>query len=161
MKTPVTPDLIGKIAFFEKNADIQSKNSPTVTLIISMNCPHCLKLVSELGKLNTSKLNWRLASTYHYIESIWKIYYFKDNALNTKNVFTFLEKVKRDKAVSRPSLPAIAKLRSVNDRTLSFLISMNIRSVPTAVIFTKNQELKIIRGEHEILRSISELLQES
>ncbi len=122
----------------------------TMTLVFSMNCPHCQEVISYLAKHPLPGINWRLAAIDQDTESLRRLGYFLQLAGNTSNIFTALHKSETG-PVPRETIPKTATIKQHNKKALSFLVNNGTNSIPLLIIEHSKRKREYISGTREIL----------
>jgi hypothetical protein len=143
---PPPSGVFHQMAFLDARGIQSDKiDKPTVTLIFSMECPHCIDLISFIGQSDYTAVNWRLASTDLDKQSINKINTFLDELSPGINIFKQLQMTKERISLS-PSVDDGKTILSKNKKTHSFMANIGISSIPLVVIETPDNRKEIIWG---------------
>jgi len=126
-----------------------AKNIQTATLIFSMECPHCLKLIEFLSKHQITSTRFQLASIDQSPEALHKIALFLQNSTKEKNIFKILLESKHKVAPSTGR--NLQMIKKANKKAVSFLANMGINTIPVLIINTLQDEKRIFTtGESAI-----------
>jgi len=126
----------------------------TMTLIFSMNCPHCEKVVAYLAEHPLDNVNWRLAAIDLDEKSLGRLDSFLREAPKDENIFSALEKAKKLKT---PPKPTIAKARLLTRRArkaLTFMGNLGITGIPLLIIEDAGNERTILSGDASIIKAL-------
>jgi hypothetical protein len=126
-----------------------ANNIQTVTLVFSMECPHCLKLIDFLSKHQISSTRFQLASIDQSPDALRKIALFLQKAPQEQNIFKSLLESKN--AVTAPSNHNVHIIKKANKKALAFLSNIGIYTIPVIIINTSQNEKHIFTsGESAI-----------
>jgi hypothetical protein len=140
--------------FFQKNAEEMriGENTQEITLIISMNCPHCLEVISFLVNHYQKDVTWKFATTDQDNDSLYKVAYFLEKNQLSNNPFEGLEQAK---LIIPTHEYDIENLRKNGKNALVFLSNIGYSTVPLAIICTSKFEERFIIGSDAILAYFS------
>jgi glutaredoxin-related protein len=120
-----------------------------MTLIMSMNCPHCLDVVSYLSNNYPVATDFRLVTIDQDRNSLKKISTFMEKAAENDNPFKLLKSIKngdvRHDQVIDENLPKKATYG------LQFLNNLGITSIPVLVAESIDQDKRILVGADAII----------
>ena len=123
--------------------------SPQMTLIISMNCPHCLQVISFLADNYPMDIDIRLAAIDSDKESLSAITFFLQQEKNAANPFQLLKKIKEDHLQKHISIRK--GLRKQTTDGFNYIANLGITGIPVLVAELKHNEKKIFIGTDKII----------
>lgn len=122
----------------------------TATLIFSMECPHCLKLIKFLSEHEIPSTRFQIASVDQAPESLRKISTFLQNINRRDNIFKTLLESKTHPAP--PGNHNLKIIKKANRKAVSFLAHNGIHSIPVIIIDTKNNEKRIFTSSNAAIK---------
>ena len=134
--------LIGKNAY----AATLENPPPTITIIFSMDCPHCLELISYIGESRHDMLNWRFASVDQDDVALGKIAAFVQRAPTDDNLFFLLRDIKSASPKENINKKSVDSILEKNKAAFSYLAHRNINKIPVLIIQKSENEQTILTG---------------
>lgn len=136
------------------------KNQTTVTLILSMNCPHCINVVAWIADNKLPPVNWKIAFIDKDKRSIQRIEAYIQLARETGNIFAALEESKNETEPTGNDFvldPSVVKEKS--QKTLAFMSNVGATSVPFMIIKHSPSRSEHISGAGNIIEALKTLRQ--
>ncbi|MBV5340924.1 MAG: hypothetical protein J0665_15420 [Deltaproteobacteria bacterium] len=125
-----------------------------MTLIMSMNCPHCLGVVSFLGD-HPLQTQIRLVSIDTDHSSLARLSSFLQQSPDASNPFKLLHEIKENNSVA--NTPISQELKKQTQNGANFLNNLGITRIPVLVADFPNNQKTIIVGDSEILSFLGKL----
>lgn len=126
--------------------------SPDITLIISMNCSHCLEVVKFLAKTHPIRNRVNIATVDTDKKSLQKLSLFLRDLLTTENPYKLLVDIKETTTVENIQVKKSLELSGKN--TLNFLSNVGVTSIPVLIVEQAKNEKRIITGSHSIINTL-------
>ncbi len=139
------------MAFYSTgNKKLTTQNfSPQMTLIFSMNCSHCLKVIRFLANNYPTDVNIKLASIDSDHKSLSQLSLFLRQVSSDSNPFSLLGDIKEKKISTDAPISKNLKIQSKN--ALSFLSNLGITNIPVLVADISNKEKKVLISVDKII----------
>jgi hypothetical protein len=127
----------------------QNKVMPLqMTLIISMNCPHCQEVIAFLGD-HQFETHIKLVSIDSDHSSLARLNTFLQQAPASSNPFKLLHEIKKDSPIANGAIPQELKKQTQNGA--NFLNNLGITRIPVLIADFPNNQKTILTGDSEIL----------
>jgi len=138
------------VFFSTENKTVDTKNfSPKMTLIISMNCSHCLEVIRFLSDNHPAEINIQLVAIDSDLTSLSKLSFFLRQTSESPNPFKLLANIKKDNSLTDASVNENLKIQTQNG--LSFLSNLGITSIPVLISELNDKEKGILIGSDKII----------
>jgi len=127
-----------------------------LTLIMSMNCPHCQEVISFLGShhIDTSV---RLVSIDTDQPSLARLSLFLQQVPSSSNPFKSLHDIKEKASID--TVPISHKLKQQTQQGANFLNNLGITNIPVLITDYSNNEKNILVGTANILSFLDKIKQ--
>ena len=156
IEMPEPVDAYNTMIFYQKQPEqITSKQTPKITLIMSMNCTHCFHVIEYLAGQNTSGIIWRLASIDQDKASLQRLSSFLEQAPHTNKPFALLKEIETKPAPEATKIPKALRVNTKKART--FLANIDTHSIPLLFV-ESSADKKIINGSQHIINFLQQEL---
>lgn len=158
MRMPPPTAAYSKMIFSPERAAPKHKAEkpmPKLTLIMSMNCDHCLKVIQYLANQYPKFNNIQLASIDSDISSLQKIASFLEKQKEAENPYQLLGDLK--KTPLPPDGMTHKSLAQKGTNSLTFLSNLGIREIPVLLVENSQYQKEILIGSDKILSFLSNL----
>ncbi len=127
-----------------------------LTLIMSMNCPHCQEVISFLGDhhIDTSV---RLVSIDTEPSALARLSLFLQQVPSSSNPFKSLHDIKEKSSID--AVPISHKLKQQTEQGAIFLNNLGITNIPVLITDYSTNEKNILVGTANILSFLDEIKQ--
>ena len=156
LEMPEPTGAFSRMVIARQPAREHPKTAPTLTLVFSMQCPHCRRVVKHLAAQPLSTVNWRLAVVDQDQESLARLAWFVDHAKEENNLFAALNKAEELEQPPKDTGGREKFFRRRAAKALTFLGNLGERGIPLLVIEDRVNHREIITGDAEVLRAIAE-----
>ncbi|WP_456433807.1 hypothetical protein [Thermosulfuriphilus sp.] len=137
-----------EFAFYRLKAP-QGPEFPKLTLIFSLHCPHCLKVLERLSQMGPQRLNIELASVDTDEAALKRLGIFLREASRSPNPLSLLIALKA--AGTDETLPPPSGLLKAAQRTRRFLFNLGLYGIPVLLVEESPERRLILSGEGAIL----------
>ena len=159
MTIPPPTGAFANMTFFSsKGRDIpgSANKHPDMTLIMSVNCPHCLEVISFLAQHYPIAANIKLAAIDSDTRSLAKLSLFVQQAPVARNPFELLKDLKESAYATPATITDELKTQTKNGSI--FLNNIGIKNIPVLIVDISENEKKILTGTSEIIPYLTSLL---
>jgi len=139
-------DVYQRVAIVEKN---QKPGNGDMTLVFSMECPHCFQVLATLATINPKDVDVRFTAIDLDKSSLRKIRTFVNEADKHSNPYSFLVKLKREPIEDSQSSD-LSELKKKSQQTLLMLELMKISVIPVLIIESSSTKKNILVGSESI-----------
>ena len=133
-----------------------SNDKRQMTLIVSMNCPHCLEVISFLAGRYPLDIKIKLAAIDTDPLSLAKLNLFLQQAPTSVNPFKLLREIKEDTS-SNANTQIPPTLKNQTQNGVNFLNNLGITNIPVLIFEPSPNEKKIMAGSTEIISFIESM----
>ena len=153
MTMPPPQGSFADMAFFSTDMTGRQTAAPAgkaknMTLIMSMNCPHCLEVITFLAQHYPMDAKINLVSIDADALSLAKLSIFIEKAPSSPNPFQLLKEIKG--ATSIPDVAIPTSLTKQVKNGSNYLNNIGIKSIPVLVADVSDGEKRILVGTTEI-----------
>ncbi|MCX5875297.1 MAG: hypothetical protein NT087_03165 [Deltaproteobacteria bacterium] len=127
-----------------------------MTLIMSVNCSHCLEVISFLAQHYPLDANIKLAAIDSDTRSLAKLSLFLQQAPVAENPFRLLKEIKESASATPATITDALKTQTKNGSI--FLSNIGIKNIPVLMVNISENEKKILIGTSEIIPYLTSLL---
>ena len=159
IEMPEPINAFGSMIFYQRVAPEKGNVQPEkFTLVFSMQCPHCEKVLAYLTKKNPQDVTWQLAATDTDNDSLAELSEFVRQSAGHNNPFSLLKKIKKESG-SKNNLKIISKLKKKTKKAQIFLANIGINKIPVLVVELPPNSKTLYIGAPTILRHLESRFQ--
>jgi hypothetical protein len=129
-------------------------HQPQLTLVMSMNCPHCIEVVEYLSQHPQIDANIKIAAIDQDALSLTKLTHFIEQAPASKNPFQLLKELKETPDITPVLIPEMLKNQAKNGSY--FLNNLGIQNIPALFVDIAENEKRVLIGTPAILSFLSQ-----
>ncbi len=154
LKMPQGPKAPVNFVFYSLRAT-NGPEFPRLTLIFSLHCPHCLKVIERLSEIPPGSLNIRLATVDTDAEALEKLSFFLKEAPKSDQPLSLLLKFKRSASSEKRAIPA--GLVAAAQAARKFLFAQGLYGIPVLMVEEGPDRRLILSGEEAIMTYLQQI----
>jgi hypothetical protein len=146
-----------QMIFFQQTGATNSTtlHQKEITLVFSMDCPHCFEIISYLADKNPKTNIWKFASTDQDIDALQRLASFVNQKDKADNPFLLLKNAE----LAFPTHKYVVDtLQHQTKKTLTYLANTGYSSVPLLIVKESATEEKLLLGTESTMKYLQTLL---
>lgn len=149
LQAPEVPNPGQQMAFYSRPAKVATERPVKMTLIFSLNCPHCGQVLEYLAQKNPAGVEFHFAVIDADEDTLRKIAYFQAGSAQTQNPFQLLLEAKGRPAGAGEAMPA--KLPEAARQARIFLANLNLKFIPVLLVEPADNQRLLLSSREQIV----------